>query len=100
MPTKTVTIYLNNGDIGYSDERIKVDQDDEVEWGCDNPEHHFSVHFGYNSPLPKGRYRTRPKGRTGGKVVGKPGIYKYFVAVFDGENIWTDDPDLIVRRGG
>jgi len=26
------------------------------------------------------------------------GRYKYFVAVWDGENILTDDPELIVKR--
>jgi len=96
-----VEIIVKNGEICYSNDYFKVNRGDSIIWSCDKKYGHcYSVHLGYKSPLPKGRYRKacgqdiRDKVKTNAE----PGEYKYFVAVYDGKNIWTDDPIFIVRR--
>ena len=93
-----VKITLRNGNLSYHPCCPKVNRGEELTWKCD--EGAFAVHIGYNSPLPKGRYRAKKGDATGDNVGGnaQPGEYKYFVAVYDGEQVWTDDPIFIVKR--
>lgn len=100
--THTVNISVENREIKYGDKpSFKVSRGDTIEWVCRNDNCHFAVHIGYDSPLSKGRYPKKNNGKGISDKVSKnarPGRYKYFVAVSDGENIWTDDPEFIVRR--
>jgi plastocyanin len=98
--THTVKINVVGGNVLYDKPSISVDPEDTIEWVCENSQYHFAVHIGWDSPLRKGRYRASMGKRISEKVPKKapPGRYKYFVAVFDGTNIWTDDPDFIVKR--
>ncbi len=94
----TVEIKLNNGDLSYEPCCPQVERGEELKWICHAGD--FGVHIGRNSPLPKGRYRQANGNPTGDDVLpnARPGEYKYFVAVHDGTNIWTDDPIFIVKR--
>ena len=95
---KRVKITLKNGDLSYSPCCPKLDKGEELKWICNDGI--FAVHIGYNSPLPKGRYRAKKGEETGDKILGDatPGDYKYSVSVYDGEYLWTDDPKFIIRR--
>lgn len=98
--THTVNITLEAGKISYDKPCFMAYPGDTIEWVCESDGCHFAVHLGWESPLPKGRYRPVTGKKTGDKVPknAPPGRYKYFVAVSDGKNIWTDDPDFIVKR--
>lgn len=96
----TVRIVVDkDGNLTYDNPVIWVDRGDSIIWECQG-DYPFAVHVGWNSPLDKGRYQA-PKGR---KITANvpenalPGHYPYTVAVYEGERIWTDDPELIVRR--
>jgi len=98
--THKVSITVNkNGKFSYVNPLIWVNQGDVIQWECTN-NLDFAVHFGWDSPLDKGRYRAS----AGNKIIAnvpedaKPGYYRYTVAVADGKNIWSDDPELIIRR--
>lgn len=98
-----VTMTLKNGDISYAPYRIIVNRGDQIEWECigkKGVKYHVAVHVGWDSPLNKGRIRALPGKKVSGVVLdeAKHGTYKYFVAISDGKNIWTDDPEIIVRR--
>lgn len=98
-----VTMTLKNGDISYDPYRIMVKRGDQIEWECKGKKgvkYHIGVHIGWDSPLDKGRLRALPGKKVRSVVLGdaKYGLYKYFVAISDGKNIWTDDPEVIVRR--
>ena len=97
--THTITISMQNGDISYDKLCVFVEPEDTIEWVCDNDNYHFAVHIDWDSPLGKGRYRAIKGNRIIDKVRkdARPGRYKYFVSIFDGENIWTDDPEFIVK---
>jgi hypothetical protein len=55
------------------------------------------VHFKGLSPFEKGRY-----GSAGAPIQAhfrpdaQGGTYQYFVAVYEADRIWTDDPEIIV----
>ena len=87
------------GDISYNIQSLVVKREDTIEWVCEN-DYSFAVHFGWDSPLGKGRYRAGIRDIINDKVPANApfGEHKYFVAVFDGNNIWTDDPRIIIRR--
>jgi len=96
---QAITVSLNGDQIEFSPACAFVNRGDAIVWKCpDNLA--FAIHFGWNSPLDKNRYRTRPGGRIQAMVPAGAlhGKYKYFAALYDGENIWTEDPELIVRR--
>lgn len=98
--THTVTITVDvNGHFTYVNPLIWVDRGDTIVWECTN-KYRFAVHVGWDSPLDKGRYHTPEKEKIVATVPtdARPGYYRYTVAVCDGTNIWTDDPELIVKR--
>ena len=96
-----ITITYEGGNLKYDSCNVQLDWEDEIVWKC-MPRNPFAIHIGWDSPLEKGRYRSVdgepiralvPKGAL-------PGRFKYSVAVFDEETneIWTDDPEFVVRR--
>ncbi|MFQ5824369.1 MAG: hypothetical protein ACE5JB_09970 [bacterium] len=95
----TIKIKLDaNGSITYSDRRLIIKAGDDIEWVCEGGKA-FAVHFANLTPLNKVRCRSG-SGRNIKKKINNPahpGVYKYFVAVVDNnDNIWTDDPEIIV----
>jgi len=99
MALKTITINVNDGNFTYSELVAYVDPGDDIEWICEN-EYDFAIHLSRCSPLNKGRFRGKKIIKANVEKDAKRGIYKYFVAVYYGEEIWTDDPVLIVPRPG
>ena len=100
MPRKhIIEIDCHKGDFEYSDPKIWVNHGDTIMWLCKDPSFHFAIHIGWDSPFTKGRYRTGPSGSITVDVPpnAPSNCYKYTVAVFDGKEIWTDDPDFIIR---
>ena len=98
--THTVNITVKNGDFSYDNPLFYAYRGDTILWKCTN-NYHFAVHLGWNSPMPKGRYRAKPGKEIKDKIKSDAdhGDYKYFVAVYDGnDNVWTDDPRFIVRK--
>ena len=110
MSVKNVTITLKKkkaGDktIEYDpDKPVFVEQDkDSIKWTC---RHHFAIHLGNDgktSPLPKGRYPGGKGAKVGDKVKkvlrkDEPRrTIKYYISVWDGTRIWTDDPTFIIE---
>lgn len=97
--TMTIEINCSMGDFDYSDRSIRLNRGDVVRWVCKDPKAHFAIHIGWNSPFSKCRYRAGPGGVIEIEVPNEAsmGCYKYHVAVFDGREIWTDDPEFIIR---
>ena len=96
-----INITQKDGDLSYDPCCPKVKRGDLIHWICERENgDYFAVHIGWNTPLDEGRYR-KP---CGAKIVAQVdddaqyGEYKYSVSVFDGSDIWTDDPIFIVRR--
>ncbi len=99
----TISFTVKDGNFDYhGNEIIYIDPGDTIEWNC--PEGHpFAVHIGRDSPLEKGRFRAQNNEKVTTTIPVKPGsdhlkIVKYMVAVFDGDNIWTDDPLIIIKK--
>ena len=78
----------------------------QITWTCkvgpagnDEDPKAFAVHFHGASPCRNARYRTKGSAMTASLHPKLRGVcrYKYFVAVVDdNNNVWTDDPDMIV----
>jgi len=68
---------------------------DRVEWTCEAG-YPFAIHFDPQSPLLHRRLRA-PRGTIGDDVRPDihPGKYRYLVAVAVGDEIYTEDPELI-----
>lgn len=104
MPKSHVIAFSQKkGDFSYhKNEILTVNPGDSIEWKCRDG-HAFAVHIGRQSPLSKGRFRARA-GRSVSTVVPKTPrqnyvkIVKYTIAVYDGENVWSDDPLIIIRK--
>jgi hypothetical protein len=95
----SVAITVQKGRFSYIPASFFVKRGDIIEWRCKYP---FAIDLGWESPLHKERHKVGPKRTIGDRVRSDApyGRYKYFVAVWDGKNIWTDDPEFIVRRDG
>jgi plastocyanin len=95
----TIEIDCHNGDLEYSDPHLRVQHGDTIKWICKDLSSSFAIHIGWGSPLAKGRYRAGPGGSVEVTIPpnSPPGCYKYTVALYDGKDIWTDDPDFIIR---
>jgi len=88
-----------DGNFSYENPLIWVDRGDSIIWECQG-DYPFAVHLGWGSPLDKGRYHASKKEQIVARVLNNAlaGHYPYTVVVCDGEKLWTDDPELIVRR--
>jgi hypothetical protein len=79
---------------------FRVSPGDRITWVCQNPTDHFAIDCGYVSPFPTRHFRGhQAQERTGNSVPANalPGRYKYTVAVWDGQELWMDDPEFIIR---
>lgn len=94
-----VTITVEKGRLFYSLPSFFAKRGDTIKWTSSYP---FAIDLGWESPLLKERYQVNAKKLVGTKVRRDApyGRYKYFVAVWNGKKILTDDPEFIVRRDG
>ena len=99
--THYVHITCNNGVFKYTLDDFEVERKDSIEWTCvGSKDDIFGVILATRTPF---RWKTKNRKRTQ-KIKDKIkdaagyGSYKYFVVVTEGENIWFDDPNFIVRR--
>ncbi len=100
MATHRVDISVSGGDFTYSLDPIRVDPGDTIEWSCeDGP---FAVHLGWGTPCSKGRVRggKGQKVSTSVRTNATNGQYKYMVAVSITGEIYTDDPEIVVKPKG
>ncbi len=99
LKSHTVTITVDDqGNFRYGNPLVWVRAGETIVWECTN-KYPFAVHIGWDSPLEYGRYRSSGDPIKANVMKdARPGYFRYSVAVFDGKNIWTDDPEIIVRR--
>jgi hypothetical protein len=94
----TVTIAIENGMVKCEPACAYVRPGESIIWECPAG-FPYAIHLGYGSPFKKvhhqkpGRERIElsiPQGTHHARV-------KYTVAVFDGTNVWIEDPEVIIR---
>ena len=97
-----ITVDTESGDFSYSLDPVRATRGDRVEFVSEQGS--WSVNFGNNSPFAEARFNGRRAAPRQLPIRGDAadGSYKYFVAVAIGEDVYTDDPEVIVgpRRGG
>ncbi len=90
-----------NGEIKYSNDYFEVEWGDHIIWKF-RSKGHYAIHLG-----PKTPFEWKRQDKPGGdrySIVGivkdyaVQGEYKYFVAIYNGRNLLTEDPKFIVRR--
>ena len=93
-------MYRLNGGSPQEFLTFRVRRGDTITWICQKSDAHFAVDCGYDSPFPTRHFQGRPgQTRVGDKIRTQvpEGRYKYTVAVWDDEGVWTDDPEFIIR---
>jgi hypothetical protein len=96
--TVVVTIALKDGVVQCTPDCIYAYRGQAIEWKCEK-DFPFAVHLGYDSPFNRVHHqalRQQPIRLDIGKDTPR-GKYKYVVAVFDGNNVWIEDPHIIIR---
>ncbi|HXG33739.1 MAG TPA: hypothetical protein VNJ11_10255 [Bryobacteraceae bacterium] len=95
MADHRVRITVSGQTFRYDQPIVRAQRGDSVIWASTMP---FAVDFGRVSPSHRLRESSK-KGRVTMKVRANapPGRYKYFVAVFDGSCVLTDDPEIIIE---
>lgn len=106
-PIKHVTTIRvsKDGIFEYEKGLIRINPGDTVTWICDTEKGGpFTVHIGWDSPFEAcSFYSTDGKEITATlPLAARPGYYRYMIAVLVNGKIYTDDPELIVKkpRGG
>lgn len=97
-----VRIALTPAGVQVTPSSITVEPGEAVQWSSDMP---FAVAvernaelFGQELPPAALRGRANAPARATVGADAEAGSYKYAVAVWDGENVWVVDPEIIVRR--
>lgn len=97
-----VVIYVDaKGNFRYENGLLLVDRGDTISWECPecregkNP---FTIHFGWDSPLGRLKSYEGENYEAAIPADARPGYYRYTVAVLRDNTIWTDDPELIVKK--
>jgi plastocyanin len=93
--TETININIVGGKITYDLCRGEVSPGDRVQWNCAG--HPFAIHFPGATPVGQISFHS-----TNSILIEIPpnalyGCFKYFVAVYDGSGVLTDDPDIIIN---
>lgn len=89
-----------DGQFSYSLDPVRAARGDQIEWRCESG--NWSVHFIGQTPLAQQAVR----GRSGNarrlpvRADAANGSYKYFVAVAVGDEVYTDDPEVVVGPRG
>jgi hypothetical protein len=98
----TIGIALTPAGVQVVPASVTVDPGEEIQWSSDLP---FAVAVERNAQLfgrelppqaLRGRANAPARARVGESA--EAGSYKYSVAVWDGEEVWVVDPEIIVRR--
>lgn len=100
MARHQIKIEVRDGDFEYSVNPIRANPGDSIEWTCEAGP--FAVHLGWGTPCTKGRLRAG-KGRKVSTAVrdnAHNGTFKYMVAVNVEGDIYTDDPEIVVKPQG
>lgn len=93
--TQTIIITVVDDQVKCNPPRPIVGQGDKIVWECEYP---FAIHFMGITPIETVRIRSKGEKMAIIQNNAQLGCYKYFVAVEKDGEIWTDDPDVIIRR--
>lgn len=100
----TVTIRLTGAGVQVAPDRITVQRGQSINWNSSMP---FAIAVERNNALfgrtlppqaLRGRANAPVRAQVGGQAA--QGTYKYAVAVWDGENVWVVDPEIVVPPPG
>lgn len=94
--TVVITVDPATGTFTYSQDPVNAKRGDHIEWNCEQGA--WSVHFIDRTPSNQDSQRG-PKGgprRLPIRQSAEFGSYKYFVAVAIGDDVFTDDPEVVV----
>jgi plastocyanin len=104
MGIKTFKVEITIGECGeikYSNDYFEVDWGDQIKWEYKG-RGHYAIHLGPETPF---EWQSQDKKSDGTfnitGTVKENAVqveYKYFVAIYDGKNLFTDDPKFIVKR--
>ena len=99
---KTIKVDINvdeNGNFTYTEDHFQVDWKDTIKWKC-KVKGHFAIHLGPQTPFDWKSKHSKVISLIEGTVknLAPEKEYKYFVAIYDGNKLLTDDPIFIVRR--
>jgi plastocyanin len=94
------TVMVNErGYFDYENGLIRVYPGETVIWKCitKGP---FTIHIGWNSPFKACSFHSLKGEEIRAELPedAPPGYYRYMIAVLVGDKIYTDDPELIVKR--
>jgi hypothetical protein len=100
LHTVVITVSTETGDFSYSLDPVRATRGDRVQFISEQG--NWSVNFGQNSPFNEKRFNGRRAGPRRLPIRGNTpdGSYKYFVAVAIGEDVYSDDPEIIVGPRG
>jgi len=95
----------DKGQIDYKNGLVRIYPEDTIVWQCPRckeAEKPFSVHIGWNSPFEKCSYQSSDGSDITVNVPAeaRSDYFRYMVAVLVDGKIYTDDPELIVKRPG
>lgn len=98
-----VTISLTPAGVQVSPDRVVATRGETIQWTSDLPfaiavERNAAL-FGQTLPPQSLRGRANAPVRASVGPGAPDGTYKYSVAVWDGENVWVVDPEVVVGPG-
>jgi plastocyanin len=95
--TVEVAIALEGGMVQCTPDCVYAHRGQTIEWKCQE-DFPIAIHLGYDSPFDRVHHQATRKQSIRLKITNdtRRGRYKYVVAVFDGEKVWIEDPQLIV----
>jgi len=104
-PIKHVTTIRvsKDGMFEYEKGLIRIYPGDTVTWICDTEKKGpFTIHIGWDSPFEKCSFHSKNGEDIKATLPedARPGYYRYMIAVLVDGIIYTDDPELIVKRPG
>jgi len=93
-----VSLAVRNGEFDYGGkECVMVEPGDTVIWKSD-ARGHLAIQFGFETPFESRGFKSKEgKPITATVVSRSPGVYKYTAVIYDGEELWLDDPVIIIR---
>lgn len=98
---ETTIIVDEQGEFEYQNGLIRVYPGETIVWKCKAPEKGpFTVHIGWNSPFKECFFQSKngePIKATV-PVDARSGYFRYMIAVLVNGTIYTDDPELIIKR--
>jgi hypothetical protein len=96
--TVEVTVALKDDIVQCTPDCAYVCRGQTIEWKCER-DFPFAIHLGYDSPFERVHHHAPKQQRIRLDIAKNTprGRYKYVVAVFDGSNVWIEDPQMIVR---